>query len=142
MKIILFVRTLGSKQLCKISQESGLLSNFGSLPKIRNASFGHCGPLGIKWEKGDEAALNHHVLVKNLVGVGIHTYIDMLGYCLKDKGEDHFEVMHHNVTNGELEAGLEKCMKFGTSFAKKKVVITSKNLLERCLCYLHFKMHK
>ena len=48
MKIILFVKILGSTQLCKISQESGLLSNFVNLAKIRIAHFGHCGPLGIK----------------------------------------------------------------------------------------------
>ena len=47
MKIVLFARTLGSTRLCKISQESGLLSNFGSLPKIRNARFGSSRPLGV-----------------------------------------------------------------------------------------------
>ena len=48
MKIVLFARTLESTQLYKISQESGLLSNFGSLSKIRNARFGRSSPLGIK----------------------------------------------------------------------------------------------
>ena len=47
MKIVLFARTLGSTRLCKISQESRLLSNFGSLPKIRNARFGRSRPLGV-----------------------------------------------------------------------------------------------
>ena len=96
----------------------------------------------LKWEKRGEAPLNHHVLVKKLIGVGVHTYIGMLGYCVEDKEEDHFEVVHHNVTNEKLEARLEEYVKFGTTFAKNKVVITSKNLLERCLCYLYFKMHK
>ena len=82
------------------------------------------------------------MIIKKLVGIGVHTYIGMLRYCLKDKGEDHFEVVHYNVTNEELEAGLEEYVKFGTPFANKKIVIISKNLLERCLCYLHFKMHK
>ena len=47
MKIVLFARTLESTRLCKISQESGLLSSFGSVPKIRNARFGRCRPLGV-----------------------------------------------------------------------------------------------
>ena len=50
--------------------------------------------------------------------------------------------MHHNVINEELKGGLEEYVKFGTAFAKIKVVINSKNLLERCLCCLHFKMQK
>ena len=40
----------------------------------------------LKWEKRGEAPLNHHVLVRKLVGVGVRTYIGMLGYCVKDKG--------------------------------------------------------
>ena len=47
-KFFLFARTLGSTRLCKISQEFDLLSNFISLPKIKNAGFGHCGPLGAR----------------------------------------------------------------------------------------------
>ena len=51
MKIILFIRTLGSTRLCKISQEFGLLSNFVSMPKIRNARFEGYGPLGVNMIK-------------------------------------------------------------------------------------------
>ena len=47
MKIVLFAKILGSTRLCKISQESSLLSNFGNLPKIKNARFGRSRPLGV-----------------------------------------------------------------------------------------------
>ena len=53
IKIVLFARTLGSTRLCKISQESSLLFNFANLPIIRNARFGHCGPVGVKIELQD-----------------------------------------------------------------------------------------
>ena len=33
-------------------------------------------------------------------------------------------------------------MKYGTSFAKNKVVLTSRNLLERCHIYVYYKMKK
>ena len=87
------------------------------------------------WDKV-EAPSGSHVLVKRLSRVGLHTYVGMLGYCIKDKGEDYFEVVHNNITDEELTTGLEEYVKFGTPFAKNKVVLTSKNLLERCLCYL------
>ena len=58
MKIIFFARTLESTSLSKISQESSLLSNSGSLPKIRNARFGCCGALGIKFKNCANAILN------------------------------------------------------------------------------------
>ena len=56
------------------------------------------------WDKG-EAPSGSHVLVKRLSGVGLHTYVGMLGYCIKDKGEDHFEVVHNNITDEDLIAG-------------------------------------
>ena len=60
----------------------------------------------------------------------------MLGYYIKEKEEDHFEVVHHNVTNEELVARYKEYMRFDTLFAKYEVVLTFKNLLERCLCHL------
>ena len=59
MKIVLFARTLGSTRLCKISQESGLLSNFGSLSKIRNARFGRSRPLGVNFTKAHAFSRNY-----------------------------------------------------------------------------------
>ena len=91
------------------------------------------------WDKG-EATSSSHILVKRLSGVGLHTYVGMLGYCIKDKGEDYFEVVHNNITDEELTARLKEYVKFGTPFAKNKVILTSKNLLERCLCYLQYRM--
>ena len=93
----------------------------------------------LKWNKGD-TPLNSHVLVKKLSGIRLHTYVDMLGYCVKDRRKNHFEVVYTNVCDDELAVGLEGYVKLGTSFAKNKIVLTSKNLLERCLCYLWYKM--
>ena len=49
---------------------------------------------------------------------------------MKDKGEQHFDVVHNNITEDELEAGIDEYVKYGTPFAKNKVVLTSRNLLE------------
>ena len=57
------------------------------------------------WEKG-QSPPNSHILVKKLKEVELHTYIGMIGYCVKDKGEQHFDVIHNNITKDELEAGI------------------------------------
>ena len=80
--------------------------------------------------------------MKKLIGIGLHIYIEIIQYCMKDRREKHFEVVHNNVCDHELVAKLEEYMKYGTSFTKNKVVITSKNLLERCNCYAKYKMKK
>ena len=74
--------------------------------------------------------------------VGLHTYVGMIGYCVKDKGQQHFDVVHNNITQAELEVGIEEYMKYGTIFANNKVVLTSRILLERCLTYAHYEMKK
>ena len=47
-KLVLYSSITIELHFHKISQEFDLLSNFGSLFKIRNAHFGHCSPLGVK----------------------------------------------------------------------------------------------
>jgi len=34
---------------------------------------------------------------KLLKGIGMYTYIGIIGYCLKDQGEEHFQFCHRNV---------------------------------------------
>ena len=48
MRIVLFARILEAHDYAKFHKNLGLLSNFVSLSKIRNAHFGRCGPLGVK----------------------------------------------------------------------------------------------
>ena len=77
------------------------------------------------WDKKG-GSHNSHVLMKNLTRVGLHTYIGMIGYYMKDRGEEHFQVVHNNVTDAELDAGLEEYVKYGTPFAKKKLFLPPK----------------
>jgi len=40
---------------------------------------------------------------KLLKGVGMHTYIGMIGYCLKEQGEKHFLFYHKNVNSKHIQ---------------------------------------
>ena len=42
------------------------------------------------WEDPKKVPTGHHILTKALQNQGLHTYTGMLGYCIKDKGKDHF----------------------------------------------------
>ena len=64
----------------------------------------------------------------------------MLEYCIKDKGEDHFQCVHKNVTPEQMEEGLEEYIKYGTPFAKNRIVLTLTNLIERAATYCRYKM--
>lgn len=42
---------------------------------------------------------------KHLSGEGLHMLLGMVEYCMKDKGEDHFEFDHHNVSVEDMNEG-------------------------------------
>jgi len=51
-----------------------------------------------QWNKVETTPVGHHILTKTFHNSGLHTFIGMLGYCFKDKGQDHFECVDKNVT--------------------------------------------
>ena len=50
---------------------------------------------------------------------------------MKDREKDHFEVVYNNVIDVELVVGLEEYVEYGIPFAKNKIILISKTLLER-----------
>ena len=57
-----------------------------------------------EWDNKGEAFYISHILLKKHTWVEVYTYIGMLGYCLKDRGEEHFEMIHNNDCNDKLGA--------------------------------------
>ena len=42
------------------------------------------------------------VSCKKLRDEGLHTFKGMVGYCMKDNGEKHFEFVHHNLSLDDM----------------------------------------
>lgn len=40
--------------------------------------------------------MGHVVSCKDLRDESLHTFKGMVGYCMKDNGEEHFDFIHHN----------------------------------------------
>jgi hypothetical protein len=94
------------------------------------------------WNKDQNPPAGHHILTKALRNTSLHTYVGMLGYCLKDKGKIHFQCIHKNVTPEEIAEEKEEYVKYGTPFAKNRIILTHKNLLERAATYCTYKLRK
>ena len=41
---------------------------------------------------------------------GLHTFLGMIGYCMKDNGKEHIEFVHHNTD--DTNEGKMKYVKF------------------------------
>ncbi len=51
----------------------------------------------------------------------MHTYVGMIGYCLKDQGEDHFQFCHMNINAQEMQERVNEYVKYGFDLTKKKI---------------------
>ena len=94
------------------------------------------------WNDVKKAPIGHHILTKTLCNTRLHTFIGMLGYCIKDKGEYHFQCIHKNVTPEQMEEGLEEYIKYGTPFAKNRIVLIHTSLIQKATTYCRYKIRK
>lgn len=62
--------------------------NFNSL-HIFNKNF----KVALGWDENPPTG--HVVSCENLVDEGLHTFLGMVGYCMKDNGEDYLGFVHH-----------------------------------------------
>jgi hypothetical protein len=82
---VISLERLHLQMVCRI-----YISNVITLSKLIKKALG--------WDDVIIASPRHHVHYKLLKGVGMHTYIGMIGYCLKDQGEEHFQFCDRNVS--------------------------------------------
>lgn len=61
----------------------------------------------------------------------------MLGYVQKDRGKPHYALLSHNVTDGELQAGIKAYNEVAGDYRLNKVIITKKGFVGRLWAYWH-----
>lgn len=55
---------------------------------------------------------DHVVLCKKLKDECLHTFKGMVGYCMKNNEEQHFEFIHHNIFADDMNEGKLEYAKF------------------------------
>jgi hypothetical protein len=80
------------------------------------------------------------VLCKKLRDEGLHTFKGMLGYCVEDNGDEHFEFVHYNVSAVVMNTGKMESIKFGKVGWNNCVSLSHSNILQRAHQWAHFLM--
>ena len=75
--------------------------------------------------------IGHVVSCKKMRDEGFHNFLDMVGYCMKDNGEDCFEFVHHNVLGDDMNEGNMEYAKIGKVGLKNHVSLSHSNVLQR-----------
>ena len=85
---------------------------------------------------------DHVVPCKKLRDEGLHTFKGMLGYCMKDNGEAHFEFVHHNILADDMSDGKMEYENFGKVGLNNHMSPSHSNILQRAHQWSHFHMKK
>jgi len=73
------------------------------------------------------------VICKKLTNKGLHTFHGMLGYCMKDAQQDHFQTIDHNISAEDITLGLEHLALHGQEECKTWIMLTQRNFAKKCL---------
>lgn len=76
-----------------------------------------------------DPSMGHIVSCKKLRDEGLHTFLGMVGYCVKDNGQDQFEFVHHNMSADDMNVGKMEYTKFGKVGLKNHVSLSHNNIL-------------
>jgi hypothetical protein len=112
------------QMVCKI-----YISSFVALNKLIKKCLG--------WDDVNNAPPRQHVHCKILRGVGMHTHTSIIGFCLKDQKEEHFQFCYKNVNAKEMQDGVDEFVQYGSCFNKN-----NNNIMERATTFCKYKMKK
>ncbi|KAL3702108.1 hypothetical protein R1sor_020130 [Riccia sorocarpa] len=93
----------------------------------------------IHWD--ENRPLGAGVCVKKLTNKGIHTFVGMVGYCLKDRKEFHFRVTMKNISDAVQREGMMLFTFFGAADLKNRVELNPSNIMQRALQYNKYVSH-
>ena len=69
-------------------------------------------------------------------------FLSMVGYCMNDNGNDHFEFVHHNNCADDMNKEKMEEAKFGTVGLENCVILTHINILQRPHQWAPFRTKK
>ncbi|KAL3691406.1 hypothetical protein R1sor_005057 [Riccia sorocarpa] len=92
----------------------------------------------IGWQEA--GPLGGSICVKSLKYKGLHTVIGIIGYCLKDEGEEHFRFHSKNVSEAQKEEGKRVHAIYGASEYKNRLELTPVNVLGRALQFRRYRV--
>lgn len=110
-------------------------SNFNTLPVLSKRI-----KVCLGWDESPPTG--HVVSCKSLEDVGLHTFLAMVGYCMKDNGEEHFEFVHNNVSTHDMNEGKMEHAKFGRMGLNNHVGLSHSNVFQRAHQWARFCMKK
>jgi hypothetical protein len=75
----------------------------------------------------------YSISMKPLKGVGLHTRIGMIGYCMKDQSHDWFK----GISDQDVADGAVLYMRLGATL-KNRTVLNYKDIMERAFLWIQF----
>lgn len=74
--------------------------------------------------------MGHVVSCEHLRDEGLHKLLAMVGYCMTDNGEEHFEFVHHIVSTEHMNEGVMENAKFEKVGLNTRANLSHSNILQ------------
>ncbi|MCO5609929.1 hypothetical protein L7F22_064164 [Adiantum nelumboides] len=81
------------------------------------------------------------ILCRALKQRNMHTFHGMVGYCMKDCDEAHFQKVDHNISADDQNDGIEVHSLYGADALKNKVCLMPLNVFDYSLMFWRFKLN-
>ena len=75
------------------------------------------------------------VMCKSLSGKKLHTWHGLIGYCMKDSVEKHFECVTLNISDDDISLGFDQYLMHGIGPLKDRTSITPGNIFDRAIIF-------
>ena len=98
--------------------------NFSSVPMLNKEIKGCLG-----WD--ERASCGSCCFLQEVEDEGLHIFLVMVGYFMKDNGHEHFEFVHRIVSAEDMNEGKLEYVKFGKVGLNKRVSPPHINILQR-----------
>jgi len=94
--------------------------------------------LAMGWETAATKPPLGMIMVKVLSQQGLHTFLGLVGYCVKDERRDHFQIVAKNITEADFNKGRSEYVLYGKVDESDRVELNVKSLMPRMVQYFRY----
>ena len=80
------------------------------------------------------------ITCRSLKGDGLHTWHGLIGYCMKDLGQQHYQEIMHNVSADDVSLGQDQYLKHGAGPLKERIVLEPRKIFDKAVMFYNMRM--
>lgn len=93
------------------------------------------------WNKSKHS-VGARIMCRSLIQTGVHTWLGMIGYCIKDFGQERFKYVMQNISDEDISVGQDEVLEHGAAPLKHRIALGPNNVFDRAVLFYNFHERK